>query len=81
MNEIFLSFGSNLGLRMNNINKTLAKLKNYGKIQNSSFLYETNPIYNKNGGKYLNSVIKYKTNLNLQNSVNLFKKLEKVFFF
>ena len=58
----YLSLGSNLGNRNNNINKAKILLINYGiKIVKCSKIYETESWPNKKQPKYLNTVIKIYT--------------------
>jgi len=75
----YLSVGSNLGNKLTNIE--LAKnllLQNNVYILDSSSYYETPSWPNKNFPKFLNIVLKIKTESSLVNLFKLVKKIEKI---
>jgi 2-amino-4-hydroxy-6-hydroxymethyldihydropteridine diphosphokinase len=53
-------------------------LKEKGQITNSSFLYETSPMYNTNQNNFLNAVVKYETNLEPKELLSFTQSIEKV---
>jgi len=75
----FLSLGSNLGKREENIKRALDLLRRDEdiKIVKTSSLYETEPVGSKAQGWFLNQVIKIETNLLPQNLLKVIKKVEK----
>jgi len=77
---VYLALGSNLGSKVMNIEKAkLLLLNNNIEIIKCSSYYETYSWPNKNFPKYLNIIIKTKTNLNLNNLFTLIKSIEKKF--
>ena len=62
---VYLSLGSNLGDRESNLAQAITALginREIKEIRSASF-YETEPMYNKNQGFFLNTVISCKTSL------------------
>ena len=75
---VYLSLGSNLGNRIVNIEKAKFLLSfNDVNILKASNFYETNSWPNKKFPKYLNIVLKTKTNLKINSLYLLIKKIEK----
>ena len=72
---VYLGIGSNIGNRINNINKACHLLTNFCSIIRISKFYETNSWPNEKLPKYLNIVIKCNTDLKpiyfLQNLKNI----------
>ena len=72
---VYLGIGSNIGNRINNINKACHLLTNFCSIIRISKFYETNSWPNEKLPKYLNIIIKCNTNLKpvslLQNLKNI----------
>ena len=76
VNEVYLGLGSNLGSKINNINKALYLISDKNtKIVKISSYYETLSWPKKSFPKYINIVIKIITNLN---PTSLFIKLKKI---
>ncbi|MFH1505048.1 MAG: 2-amino-4-hydroxy-6-hydroxymethyldihydropteridine diphosphokinase [Candidatus Omnitrophota bacterium] len=78
MSVVFIGIGSNLGDRLENINKALDYLKENKNIsleKISSFI-ETEPV-NAPGPKYLNGAIKITTNLPPKNLLVVLQNIEK----
>ena len=74
----YLGIGSNLGDRFKNIeNAKISLTENQITIIKSSSYYETLSWPNKNYPKFLNIVLKVKTNLEVINLLNICKKIEK----
>ena len=74
----FLSIGSNLGNRMNHIEKAKSKLVEKGiTIISSSSYYETLSWPNPRNPKFLNIVLKAETKLNKSRLLNICKEIEK----
>ena len=77
-NTAILSIGSNLGNRIYNLEKTkYLILKQKIKILNSSSFYETLSWPNPKFPKFLNIILKIKTNLSLKKLFLFLKLLEK----
>ena len=75
---VYLGIGSNLGNKLENIKKTKIELfKNNIKIIESSSYYESLSWPNIRYPKFLNIVLKIKTNLDEINLLHLCKKIEK----
>ena len=75
---IYLSIGSNLGNKRNNIEKTKFKLgQNNIKILQSSSFYESLSWPNPNNPKFLNIVLKISTNFTLLELLKKCKEIEK----
>ena len=78
VNICFLGIGSNLGNRFKNIEKAKINLtENQVTIIKSSSYYETLAWPNINDPKFLNIVLKVKTNIDVINLLNICKKIEK----
>ena len=75
---VYLGIGSNLGNRFKNIENAKIKLSEYRlNIIKCSSYYETLSWPNINHPKFLNIVLKIKTNLDVVNLLNICKKIEK----
>ena len=75
---VYLGIGSNLGNRIKNIEDAKLRLfKNNINILKSSSYYETLSWPNINYPKFLNIVLKIKTNLDVISLLNICKKIEK----
>tara|TARA_B100000035_G_C20871911_1_gene496573 strand:- start:46 stop:561 length:516 start_codon:yes stop_codon:yes gene_type:complete len=75
---VYLGVGSNLGDRFKNIEKVKISLtENHIIIMKSSSYYETLSWPNVNHPKFLNIVLKVKTNLDASNLLFICKKIEK----
>jgi 2-amino-4-hydroxy-6-hydroxymethyldihydropteridine diphosphokinase len=78
MNFVFLCIGSNLGERDNNLTRALAYVeRSIGDIVRSSAIYETDPWGFKTESKFLNMVIKVKTECNPQELLGAILQIEK----
>ena len=76
--SVYLGIGSNLGNKKKNIELAKFKLsENNIKILQSSSFYKSLSWPNPNNPKFLNIVIRIKTNLNPSKLLNLCKKIEK----
>jgi len=77
MLAVFIGLGSNLGNREEYINKAISSLKKTPNIivEKISSIIETNPQGSVGQGKFLNLVIKLKTNLT---AFNLLKELQSI---
>ena len=65
MNKVFLGLGTNLGTREANIEKALARIKEYiGPVTKSSSLYETEPWGFESDEQFINMVVRIDTGLN-----------------
>jgi len=64
MHKVFLSLGSNLGDKLENLNNAITKisLNEHIKISLCSNIYQSKPMYNLNQDDFLNMVIEIKTN-------------------
>ena len=72
---VYLGIGSNIGNRINNINKACHLLTNFCSIIKKSKFYETNSWPNENFPKYLNIIIKCNTVLK---PISFFKNLKNI---
>lgn len=77
---VFLSIGSNIASRIFYINSAIKLLRNHGRILDTSFLYETKPLYNLDQNKFYNGVLKFETNLDPSSLLNACKEIEKVYY-
>ena len=78
VNIIYLSLGSNLGNRKNNIEKAkFSLIENNIKILQTSSYYETLSWPNPNNPKFLNIVLEVVSNISPLNLIKLCKKIEK----
>lgn len=75
--EVFLSLGSNLGRREENIKKALSLLEEKGEILKKSSLYETEPMEIKEQPPFLNMTIKYRTELSPRDLLLFLKDIER----
>ena len=77
-NIVYLSIGSNLGNRVNNIEKAKSKLIEKGiEILSASSYYETFSWPDKNKPKFYNIVLKIKTTFNEIKLLKICKEIEK----
>ena len=73
----YLSLGSNLGNRKNNLNEAIFHLKSKaGLIINTSKVYESEPWGLKDQNFFLNQVIKLKTSFSPQDLLKCCKNIE-----
>ena len=72
---VYLAVGSNIGNRINNINKACHLLNNFCSIVKISKIYETNSWPDEKFPKYLNIIIKCNTVLN---PISLLKNLKEI---
>ena len=74
MHKVFLSIGSNLGLRKKNLSKAISLLNEleHTSVDIESSIYKTAPLYNHNQAYFFNKVIQISTKL------NPYKLLEKI---
>ena len=65
MKRIFLSLGSNLGSRLNNIIECINLIKKNSELIliDTSSIYESKPMYNTNQPKFLNAVVLIESNI------------------
>ena len=78
MNNAFLSIGSNIGNREVHLSKSIVMVS---ALEDTSVLlessnYDTEPLYNKNQGYFLNKVIKIQTKLNPYELLEKVKSIE-----
>ena len=57
LNSIYLSLGSNIGDRADNLTKAIVKLSKKMKIIKSSSIYETEPLLFENQNSFLNMIL------------------------
>ena len=79
MNRVFISIGSNLGIRLPNILNAIKTIDDDSNIFiiSKSPVYESTPMYNINQNKFLNIVLELKTNINPVKLLYLFKGIEE----
>ena len=78
LNKIFLSLGSNIGDRESNIAQAISAIEINRGIENinSASFYHTEPLYNKDQGFFINTVIGLDTILKPFELLDLVKKIE-----
>ena len=78
-NISYLSLGSNVGDRANNIKIAISNLSHQDSINVllESAIYETSPLYNENQNNFFNNVIKIETSLKPFILLEKCKKIEK----
>jgi 2-amino-4-hydroxy-6-hydroxymethyldihydropteridine diphosphokinase len=76
---VYLSLGSNLGLRKENIKKAVALLnKNpHFKVERLSSFYETEPVGYKRQPLFINACLKGRTSLSAEALLKFLKEIEK----
>ncbi len=77
MNKAYLSLGSNLGNRRNNINKAISLLKENGTVLLASSYYETEPWNMREGNNFINLVIAFLTPLKPLQLLDFILEVEK----
>ena len=77
MNNVFLSMGSNMGDKNENLSKAVIMIQNLENtfITLESSIYRTSPLYNSDQSYFLNKVVQIKTKLN---PYKLFKKMKSI---
>ena len=77
-NKVFLSLGSNIGDRESNIAQAISAIEISRGIENikSASFYHTEPLYNKDQGYFINTVIGLDTFLKPFELLDLVKKIE-----
>ena len=75
---IFLSLGSNIGDRLNNLKRAISLIQKSKQVNilSKSKIYETSPMENYNQAKFLNQVVKIKTKLPPFELLNFIKSIE-----
>jgi 2-amino-4-hydroxy-6-hydroxymethyldihydropteridine diphosphokinase len=78
MNKIYLSLGSNIGDRAQNIAQAIAALPLQGvRLARQSSLYETEPVELRAQDWFLNCVVEVETNLQPQELMQALLKIER----
>lgn len=78
MNIVYLSIGSNLGDRLENINQSLEKIKaNIGALDCISKIYENPPIGFQSQDIFYNLCVKISTNLSLLDVLSSIQEIER----
>ncbi len=73
---IYLSLGSNLGNRPQNLREAVRQIEYYCTILQMSHVYESNPMYLPNQPTFLNMALTCKTSLSLPDILALAKSIE-----
>ena len=78
MHKVFISLGSNIGDRLENIQNAISEISSNKKIKlvEKSTVYETEPMYYKYQDNFLNMVVEIVTALYPDELLMLFKNLE-----
>ena len=78
-NKAFLSLGTNMGDREDNLTKALNLLKKHPniKVVNVSSIYETDPVGYENQADFLNIVVEIKTDVNAIELLNISQEIEE----
>ena len=75
---VYLGLGTNIGDKYNNLVATIKRIDQHPHIwvTNSSFIYESEPMYNLNQDKFYNMAIEIETNLVPIELLNYIKQIE-----
>ncbi len=76
MPTVYLSIGTNIGNKKDNIKKAILKLNSIGKILNISSIYLTSPLENTNQPYFYNCVVKMKVNMTPKFLLENIKRIE-----
>jgi 2-amino-4-hydroxy-6-hydroxymethyldihydropteridine diphosphokinase len=77
METVYLSLGSNMGDRAQNIGQAIAALGAHGvRVTRQSSLYETEPVDVRDGGWFLNGVVEAETELAPQELMQVLLSIE-----
>ena len=78
MNKVFLSLGSNIGSRLDNLTKAVGMIEGLENtvIDLESSIYETAPLYNCDQNHFFNKVVQIKTSLNPYKLLKEMKSIE-----
>jgi 2-amino-4-hydroxy-6-hydroxymethyldihydropteridine diphosphokinase len=78
MKKVYLSLGSNLGDRQNNLRRAMEELEERGmKILGRSALYETEPVEIREQGWFLNCAVEAETELMPQQLMSVLLDIER----
>jgi 2-amino-4-hydroxy-6-hydroxymethyldihydropteridine diphosphokinase len=78
MTKVYLSLGSNMGDRTQNIARAIEALGAHGiRAVRKSSLYETEPVDVRGGGWFLNSVVEVETDLAPRQLMNALLEIER----
>ncbi|MFQ3676242.1 MAG: 2-amino-4-hydroxy-6-hydroxymethyldihydropteridine diphosphokinase [Endomicrobiia bacterium] len=75
---VYVSLGSNLGNRRNNILASIKYIKQFAKIIKKSFLYETSPVGYLDQPYFFNCAIQIETDLGPMTLLDKLKSIEKL---
>ena len=76
-NRACLSLGANVGDRLENLKKALEKLKDFGIVEKTSSVYETDPVGYLNQPQFLNMACVLSTKFSPEELLRRLKKLEE----
>ena len=78
MNKVFLSLGSNIDCRRDNLFMAVESIKELKDttVSSESSIYETAPLYNTNQASFLNKIIQINTNFSPKELLLQVKKIE-----
>ena len=71
-NLVYLAIGSNLGNRVAHLHRAWHALSRQGQVTNSSFLYQSAPMYYSAQDSFLNGVLEYRTDLEAEQALDFF---------
>jgi 2-amino-4-hydroxy-6-hydroxymethyldihydropteridine diphosphokinase len=78
MTKAYLSLGSNIGDRQENLARAVAALEEHGvRVVRESCLYETEPVELREQAWFLNSAVEVKTNLTARELLNVLLDIER----
>tara|TARA_B100000579_G_scaffold281822_1_gene233342 strand:+ start:1400 stop:1912 length:513 start_codon:yes stop_codon:yes gene_type:complete len=77
-NKVFLSIGSNIGDRESNIAQAISAIEITPEVENmnSASFYHTEPLYNKDQGFFINTVIGFDTIIKPFQLLDIIKQIE-----
>lgn len=73
----YLSLGSNVGSRQENLLDAIARLERFGRVQKVSSIYETEPVEVMEQGWFLNCVVELETSLSANELLDGLLGIEK----
>lgn len=78
MNKVaYLSIGSNLGNRENNVREAIERLESIGTVMSTSSLYETEPVEFIDQPMFLNAAVKFSTSRSPMELITRLLQIEK----
>lgn len=77
MHEVYLGLGSNLDDRLDNLQRAIDELDKIGQVVSRSKIFETEPWGEENQPKFLNTCVKFETEIAPEDLLESVKAIEK----